>query len=107
MSRMTDIRRGLVAAAVLATASTVACAPLPPSGVVIVARRPPGAQREVIGVAPGQGYVWIGGHWGWQANDYVWVAGRWEAPPRPRARWSPGHWVHGRGGYYWVEGRWI
>ncbi len=87
-------------------ATILACAPLPPPGAMVVAGSPPPRRVEVIGTAPGAGYVWIAGYWSWQSNAYVWVDGRWDRPPRPRARWSTGHWQHSRRGYYWVPGHW-
>ncbi|MGH7523354.1 MAG: YXWGXW repeat-containing protein [Gemmatimonadales bacterium] len=85
-----------------------ACGPgYGPAGVSVVVRRPPPERVEVVGTAPGQGYVWIRGHYAWQDNDYAWVAGRWDRPPQASYRhWTPGHWQHTRGGWYWVEGRW-
>ncbi len=99
-------RRIWLAAVPTLTAAVLACAPLPPPGAVVVAGPPPPRRVEVVGVAPGMGYVWIAGHWTWQSNAYVWVDGRWQQPPRPRARWTPGHWVHSRRGYFWIEGHW-
>jgi hypothetical protein len=67
---------------------------------------PPPAEVEVIGVAPGPDYVWIGGHHEWRGSAYVWVGGRWAARPHRRARWVAGHWRHTREGWYWVDGHW-
>jgi len=43
---------------------------------------PPPPRYEVIPVAPGPAYVWVGGHWNWRApiHQHVWVPGVW----RPR-----------------------
>ncbi len=67
---------------------------------------PPPPRVEVYSVAPGPGFVWISGFWGWAGNDYVWTPGRWERPPRRGAKWAPGRWEHRGGQYYWREGRW-
>jgi len=83
-----------------------ACAPLPPPGAVVVEARPPAYRVEVIPVAPGPGYFWIRGYWGWGAGAYYWVPGRWEMRPRPRAVWVPGRWRAVRRGWYWVPGHW-
>jgi hypothetical protein len=95
------------AAVVGALALTVlaACAP-PPPGRVYVIRRPPPERVEVIGVAPGSGFVYVRGYWRYDRDDYVWVPGRWVAVERRYHEWVPGHWAHDRHGWYWVEGRW-
>lgn len=67
---------------------------------------PPPPRVEAYGVAPGPGYVWVGGNWAWRGGRYDWAPGRWARPPRRHAAWVPGSWVHRRGGYYWVEGHW-
>ena len=67
---------------------------------------PPPIRVESRGVAPGVGFVWIDGYWGYRSGAYVWVPGRWDRPPRPRARWVPGRWEARRGRYYYRDGRW-
>ena len=67
---------------------------------------PPPVRVEARGFAPGPGYVWIDGYWGYRGGNYAWVAGRWDRPPRARARWQPGRWETRRGRYYYREGRW-
>ena len=66
---------------------------------------PPPPRQEVIGVAPVQGYIWIGGYWGWVGGRHTWVPGRWEAP-RPGYRWVPHRWVHEGQGWREHEGHW-
>ena len=70
-----------------------------------VAVAPPAPRYEVVGVAPGPGYLWIGGYWGWRGGNHYWVDGRWE---RGRAgyRYEPHMWR--RDGQQWHEsqGRW-
>ena len=97
-----------VLAAGFALAVLAACGPgYGPVGVEFAVRQPPPPRQEVIGVAPGQGYVWVAGHHAWQGGDYVWVSGSWQRPPETRyRRWEAGHWAHARGGWYWIEGRW-
>jgi hypothetical protein len=52
---------------------------------------PPPVRVGVVGVAPGPGYVWIGGYQRWTGSGYVWVAGRWVRPPRAGVVWvQPG-----------------
>jgi len=83
----------------------MACAPLPPVGVVYIERRPPPNRVEIVTVAPARDYVWIRGHWRWTGGDYDWAPGRWERIQDGR-RWEEGRWRHGKGGWYWVEGHW-
>lgn len=72
-------------------------------GPVMVA--PPALQGEVIGVAPGPGYFWIGGFWNWVGGRHVWVGGHWEAN-RQGYRWRPHHWVRDGQGWRAEQGRW-
>jgi WXXGXW repeat (2 copies) len=102
-SRWTSIRVGTIG---LATVVMIACLPVGPVGIVLVPRRPPPARVEVRGVAPGPGYTWIAGYWGWRNDDFYWVSGRWTRPEPGRSRWEHGRWVHARGGWYWREGHW-
>jgi len=100
-------RPGVFAGVLLATAMLLAvpaCAA--PRGRVYVRVGPPSPIVEARIVAPGPGYVWVGGYHRWNAASYVWVPGHWELPPRQRAVWSPGHWVRTRRGWYFEEGRW-
>jgi WXXGXW repeat (2 copies) len=73
---------------------------------VYVKVAPPPPPAEVRIVAPGPGYIWIGGFHRWNGTAYVWMPGRWALPPRPHAVWVAGHWKHVSHGWYWVEGRW-
>jgi len=84
----------------LLTASCVA-------GVVYYAPGPPPPVRvEAFGVAPGPGYIWLAGYWGWRGGRYEWAPGRWERPPRPRAVWVAPRWEHYGNRYRFHEGRW-
>ncbi len=38
---------------------------------------PPPPRYEVVGVAPGPGYIWINGYWAGNPGHYRWVRGRW------------------------------
>ncbi len=75
----------------------------PYEGVVGVA--PPPQQREVVGVAPAYGYIWIGGFWNWVGGRHVWAGGRWEAP-RPGYRWAPHRWEPVANGWRQRPGHW-
>jgi len=80
---------GLLAVGALLLAG---CVVVPARGGGLVYVEPPAAQVEVVGVAPGPGYVWIGGFWDWAGGRHVWV---------------PGYWGRGRAGYEWVPHRWV
>ena len=67
---------------------------------------PPPPRVEAFGVAPGPGFVWLGGYWRWGGNGYLWTPGHWARPPRRGARWAPGRWEQRHGRYYWHDGRW-
>ena len=99
---------GWRAAAIAGLLAIPACGPgYGPAGVDIVVRRPPPERVEVVGTAPGAGFIWIRGRYAWQGGDYVWVPGRWERPPQnDYRRWAPGRWVRARNGWYWQEGHW-
>lgn len=71
----------------------------------IVTEAPPPPPRETIVIAPGSGYVWIGGEWAWN-NGWVWVGGRWAVPPHPHAAWDRGHWDRGPHGWNRTPGHW-
>jgi len=67
---------------------------------------PPPVRVEAYGRAPGPGYVWINGYWGWRGNAYAWVPGSWSRPPRARAVWVAPYWERAGGRYRFREGRW-
>ncbi len=90
----------------LALTGLLSCGPPPPVGVVYVERRPPPIRVEVLGPAPGPGYVMIDGYWRWGGGDFLWVPGRWERSEPGRAKWDRGRWKHHGKSWYWVEGHW-
>ena len=67
---------------------------------------PPPIRVERYGPAPGVGFVWINGYWGWRGNAYAWVPGYWGRPPHPRAVWVEPRWERYGGRYRFHEGRW-
>ena len=89
-------------------AALAACVPMAPPGAVFIATRvgPPPPRVEVVGVAPGPGFVWVRGFWRWEGDDYRWTPGHWTMAPHPRAVWVPGRWRHHPRGWYWVDGYW-
>ena len=67
---------------------------------------PPPPHAEVVGVAPGPGYVWIHGRWAWRGGNYVWVVGHWTARPGYASVWVDGRWENRGGNYVFVDGYW-
>lgn len=67
---------------------------------------PPAPRYRVYGVAPGPGYVWMDGHWGYRGGRYEWDEGRWARPPRGRHHWERGEWRHEGRGWRYHDGRW-
>lgn len=72
---------------------------------VYVQSAPPPPRTETIVVAPGPGYVWVGGEWVWN-NGWVWVGGHWGYPPRSHTVWVSSVWVHGSRGWHRTPGYW-
>lgn len=66
---------------------------------------PPALQREEIGIAPYNGYIWIDGYWMWNGGRYQWQRGHWEAP-RQGYRWAPHRWEREGRGWRQHGGRW-
>jgi WXXGXW repeat (2 copies) len=102
-------RRAVAAASIALLASLSACvvAPARPRYMTseLVTVEPPVAVDEVVGVAPGPGYVWTNGYWNWYGGRHVWVGGRW-VEGRPGYRWTPHAWVREGGGWHLREGYW-
>ena len=71
----------------------------------IVTVAPPPLQTEAVIIAPGPGYFWISGYWGWIGGRHVWVGGRWEGH-RPGWQWVPYGWTRYRNGWRASPGRW-
>jgi hypothetical protein len=71
---------------------------------IVVRSQPPPDRYEAIGIAPGPGYVFIRGHWGWRHDRWEWTGGRWELPAQPGNIWISGQWVARGSGWVWVEG---
>jgi WXXGXW repeat (2 copies) len=60
---------------------------------------PPVLKLEHPGKPPGNGYVWIAGHWNWSNGNYQWQTGRW-LPVRRGHVWHPNTWR-------WQDERWV
>ena len=98
------MKRTWMLSAVLAAISLTACAG---GGYVYYASAPPPPVRaEVFGVAPGPGFVWINGYWGYRGGAYAWVPGRWERPPRRGAAWVQGRWERHGNRWGYRDGHW-
>ena len=114
LTRRTLLGGATGAAALLLSACVVAPLPGPgpaygsaPDGspVVVAPMAPPPPPGEAVVVAPGPGYIWIGGYWNWGGGRYVWAPGHWAAP-RPGYRWVPRTWYRGPGGWHGRGGYW-
>jgi hypothetical protein len=72
----------------------------------VVVQSPPAPIVERRPAMPGPGYVWIEGHWRWEARrgQWAWVRGHWDI--RQGYTWVAGHWDQRPNGWVWVEGRW-
>ena len=76
-----------------------------PATTVAVEQPPPPPPAETIVVAPGPGYIWIGGEWMWNGR-WIWMAGHWGYPPHPHAVWVRGSWHEGPHGWHREAGHW-
>lgn len=105
---MRHIRWSRVGAAAVLALSLAGCVVYPArvgyaGGVVVT--EPPAPIVETYGVAPGPGYLWLGGYWNWEGGRHVWVGGHW-SEPRPGYRWEAHRWEHANGGWRLRQGYW-
>src|SRR5271163_2924184 len=49
--------------------------PVGAPGEVVVSEDPPAPVYETVGIAPGPGYLWIGGYYHWSGAGWVWYRG--------------------------------
>ncbi len=77
----------------------------PAQTTTVVTQAPPPPPAQTVVLAPGPGYVWIGGYWVWNGG-WVWVGGHWGQPPYPHAVWVSTYWVRGPHGWYRRGGYW-
>jgi hypothetical protein len=77
-----------------------------PPGEVVVDTDPPPPQYEVVGVAPGPGFVWIGGYYHWYGGRWVWYRGHYERPPHPGAIWVGARYEVRAGRRVYIRGFW-
>lgn len=117
------LRSALGAAALAAVISltsgcVVAYRPLPPPPPPAVAEvyteptevevtmEPPHPYTEVIGIAPGPGFIWVGGYWHWYGSRWVWYRGHFARPPHAGAMWVGPRYVLRGGTRIYVRGYW-
>jgi hypothetical protein len=75
-------------------------------GEVVVSEDPPPPIAEVVGVAPGPGFVWVGGFYHWYGGRWVWNRGHWGRPPHPGAAWVHPRYVIRGGTRVYIAGYW-
>jgi len=56
--------------------------------------------------APGDGYLWTPGYWGYTGDGYYWVPGVWVQAPYEGALWTPGYWGYSHHRYGFYRGYW-
>lgn len=78
---------------------------IPAAPVAVVQTAPPPPPVEPVVVAPGPGYVWVGGEWVWSGGWY-WRAGYWDVPAYPGGIWIGGYWGRGPRGWEYHGGHW-
>jgi hypothetical protein len=67
---------------------------------------PPALPVYAQPIAPGPGYLWTPGYWGWNDDGgYYWVPGTWVVAPVGML-WTPGYWGFAGGMYGWHAGYW-
>jgi hypothetical protein len=97
--------------AFLGAGCTVQVAPPPPpavavSGEIYAQGPPPAPIYEAQVMAPGPGFVWIGGGWVWGGSAWRWETGRWARPPYRGAHWVAHQYVYRNGHHVFVRGGW-
>ena len=75
-------------------------------GAYYVRTGPPAPRYEVVGVAPGAGFVWTNGYWDRRGGNWAWVGGRWLRPPRARAVWVAPEWRQEGRAWRFHRGHW-
>ena len=75
-------------------------------GEVVVSEDPPAPVYETVGIAPGPGYLWIGGYYHWSGGGWVWYRGHYERPPHPGAVWVHARYAWRGNARIYVRGYW-
>jgi hypothetical protein len=74
-------------------------------GEVVVTEEPPAPIYETVGIAPGPGYLWIGGYYHWNGR-WVWYRGHYARPPHPGAAWIRARYEFRGGRRVYIAGYW-
>jgi hypothetical protein len=82
--------------------------PVPPGppGEVVVDEAPPAPIYETVGIAPGPGFVWIGGYYHWYGGRWQWYRGHYARPPHPGAAWIGARYEFRGGRRVYIRGYW-
>lgn len=80
--------------------------PVGAPGEVVVSEDPPAPVYETVGIAPGPGYLWIGGYYHWSGGGWVWYRGHYARPPHPGAAWIRARYEVRGGRRVYVAGYW-
>jgi hypothetical protein len=82
--------------------------PVPPGapGEVVVTEDPPAPVYETVGIAPGPGFIWIGGYYHWSGAGWVWYRGHYARPPHPGAAWIRARYEVRGGRRVYIAGYW-
>jgi hypothetical protein len=75
-------------------------------GEVVVTEDAPPPVAEVVGIAPGPGFLWVGGYYHWNYGRWVWMRGHYERPPHPGAVWVRPRYAYRGGARIYVRGYW-
>lgn len=74
---------------------------------LIVTPDPPPPPRDVTRPPkPGDGFLWIAGHWSFNNGKFDWTAGEWRKVPDPGFIWVDGGWTRTPKGYKYLPGYW-
>ncbi len=102
-ARVGRVTRTIVVSALVLVAACYARAGY--GGAVMVYDAPPAARVTVRPAAPGLGYAWVDGYWGWSGGTWTWVDGYW-MPPRAGYFFVQPRWVPEGRGWRWAPGGW-
>jgi hypothetical protein len=94
-------------APVVAVPSPAPTVVAPSNDIIVAEPPPPPPETDVRSPAPGPGYTWIPGYWGWENGRRQWFRGHWEQPPRGYRVWVAPRWEHRVHGYVFVRGYWM
>jgi WXXGXW repeat (2 copies) len=95
-----------VVATAVAVMSLSAASPAQIAVGISVRIGPPALPVYAQPIAPGPGYLWTPGYWGWNDDGgYYWVPGTWVVAPVGML-WTPGYWGFAGGFYGWHGGYW-